>query len=498
MSEQRADMKEKNPWYKSWTVVIVGSALIAIIALVVVTVVQNMPLQQKYKYGVVLDAGSSHTTVFVYAWPAEKDNDTGRAEQKHSCTVKGPGISSYAAMPWKAGQVLRECMLEVEKNIPKKRHAQTPVYLGATAGMRLLNMRNSSASEEVFRAVSETLQTFPFSYQGARLLSGQEEGAFGWVTVNYLDDRLKQGLKTTGALDLGGASTQISFVSKTFDGTESPGNSVTFRLYGNDYNLYTHSFLCYGKDQALRMALAHQTQSGPPRIKDPCFHPGYAEMKDYSTLYDSPCVSDRKPQGAPASFHHSGLGNFQQCQDVVRTLFNFSQCKYSHCSFNGVYQPTVEGLFGAFSAYYYTMNFFNLTTTSFPLDTVKETIARFCATPWQEVKQQNPGTKLKYLVGYCFAGTYLITLLTDAYNFTSESYSNITFIHKIKGSDAGWTLGYMLNLTNMIPAESPAAPPLPYAGYVAIVTIIVVLLVVLLVLIVRGFGLSCSKRPRVV
>lgn len=71
-----------------------------------------------------------------------------------------------------------------------------------------------------------------------------------------------QGLQTTGALDLGGASTQISFVSDTFDGSESPLNSVAFRLYGNDYNLYTHSFLCYGKDQALKMVLAQQTQVG--------------------------------------------------------------------------------------------------------------------------------------------------------------------------------------------------------------------------------------------
>lgn len=71
---------------------------------------------------------------------------------------------------------------------------------------------------------------------------------------------LLQGLETTGALDLGGASTQISFVARNYDISESPSNSVAFRLYGNDYNLYTHSFLCYGKDQVLRMALAHQTQ----------------------------------------------------------------------------------------------------------------------------------------------------------------------------------------------------------------------------------------------
>ncbi|XP_061612976.1 ectonucleoside triphosphate diphosphohydrolase 1 isoform X1 [Phyllopteryx taeniolatus] len=497
MTAQR-DMKEKNPWHMSGMVALAVIGVIALVTLVAVMVIQNMPLAQKYKYGIVLDAGSSHTTVFIYEWPAEKDNNTGRAEQKHSCDVKGPGISSYVGTPWKAGQTLRECMRQAEDNIPEKRRAETPLYLGATAGMRLLHMKNSSASEEVFRAVSDTLQTFPFSYQGARILSGQEEGAYGWVTVNYLDNRLKQGLRTTGALDLGGASTQISFVPQALDGGGSPGNSVTFRLYGNDYNLYTHSFLCYGKDQALRMALAHHTQSGPMAIKDPCFHPGYAATKAYSDLYDSPCVSDRKPQGAPESFLHTGIGNFQQCQDVVRTLFNFSQCKYSRCSFNGVYQPPLQGHFGAFSAYYYTMSFFNLTDTSIPLDTVKETIARFCATPWQQVKQENPGTKLKYLVEYCFAGAYLITLLTDGYNFTAETYADIKFIHKIKGSDAGWTLGYMLNLTNMIPAEAPDTPPLPYSGYVTIVTVTVFLLLALLLLVGRTFRPSCFKRSLII
>lgn len=54
------------------------------------------------------------------------------------------------------------------------------------------SMENSSASDKVFQAVEDALKKSPFSYQGARLLSGSEEGAFGWVTVNYLDDRLKQ------------------------------------------------------------------------------------------------------------------------------------------------------------------------------------------------------------------------------------------------------------------------------------------------------------------
>ncbi|XP_068439942.1 ectonucleoside triphosphate diphosphohydrolase 1 isoform X1 [Clinocottus analis] len=491
-------MKEKNPWHRPVTIIISVIGVIAIVALVTVAVVQNMPLHQKYKYGIVLDAGSSHTSLYIYEWPAEKDNNTGRVEQTHSCTVDGPGISSYASAPLKAGESLRACMEEAEERVPRKRHHETPLYLGATAGMRLLNLENSVASDRVFQAVEEALQKSPFSYQGARLLLGQEEGAFGWVTVNYLDDRLKQGLETTGALDLGGASTQISFVSDDFDGSESPSNSVTFRLYGNDYNLYTHSFLCYGKDQALRISLAHQTQSGPTTVLDPCFHPGYMAKKVYSELYDSPCVSKLKPQGAPTTLNHTGTGNFQRCQEVVKQVFNFTHCKYSQCSFNGVFQPILQGPFGAFSAYYFVMDFLNLTDTSIPLETVKEKLKLYCATPWSQIVQQHPTAKPKYLAEYCFSGTYIITLLTEGYNFTSASYSDIKLIEKIKGSDAGWTLGYMLNLTNMIPAEAPDSPPLPYAGYVSIVTIIAVVLFILFLISLRPLWTRCSKKQQIV
>ncbi|KAA8581413.1 hypothetical protein FQN60_002994 [Etheostoma spectabile] len=504
MSAQR-EMKEKNPWHTPVTIIITVIGVIAIVALVTVAVLQNRPFPQKYKYGIVLDAGSSHTALYIYEWPAEKDNNTGRVEQTHSCKILVenalafcPGISSYASAPSKAGQSLTECMQEAVQRVPEKRRGETPLYLGATAGMRLLNMENSAASDSVFQSVKKALQMFPFSYQGARILSGQEEGAFGWVTVNYLDDRLKQGLETTGALDLGGASTQISFVSDNYNGSESPSNSVTFRLYGNDYNLYTHSFLCYGKDQALRMTLAHQSQAGPGTVLDPCFHPGYAEIKNYSVLYDSPCVSDRKPQGAPATFNHTGNGNFLECQKTIKNIFNFTDCKYSRCSFNGVFQPLLQGPFGAFSAYYFVMNFLNLTDTSIPLDDVKEKLKRYCATPWNQIRQRHPNIKLKYLAEYCFSGTYILTLLTEGYNFTSESYSDIKFIEKIKGSDAGWTLGYMLNLTNMIPAEAPDSPPLPHAGYVSIVTVIAVLIFILFILSLRPLWPSCSKQPQIV
>lgn len=41
--------------------------------------------------------------------------------------------------------------------------------------------------------------------------------------------------------------------------------------------------------------------------------------------------------------------------------------------------------------------------------------------------------KVKYLAAYCFSGAYILTLLTEGYNFTSLSYSSIRFIKKVGG-----------------------------------------------------------------
>ena len=61
---------------------------------------------------------------------------------------------------------------------------------------------------------------------------------------------------TFGALDLGGASTQITFVP------EDPklivaGDDETLSLYGETYKVYTHSYLCYGVNEAYRRHLAN-------------------------------------------------------------------------------------------------------------------------------------------------------------------------------------------------------------------------------------------------
>jgi len=47
-------------------------------------------------------------------------------------------LSSFVNNPSKAGSELRPCLVDAQRYVPRKDLSRTPVFLGATAGMRLL------------------------------------------------------------------------------------------------------------------------------------------------------------------------------------------------------------------------------------------------------------------------------------------------------------------------------------------------------------------------
>ncbi|KAH0615485.1 hypothetical protein JD844_004789 [Phrynosoma platyrhinos] len=330
-----------------------------------------------HQYGLVFDAGSSHTSLFVYQWPMDKENNTGVVSQTFTCNVNGSGISSYASNPPEAGASLRECLNE---------------------------------AMAVLEEVGKTIRQYPVSFQGARIITGEDEGAYGWITINYLLNSFTQysakdqdwihptSANILGALDLGGASTQISFVPAGH--IADPAEAIQFRLYG-------------------------------------------------------PCAKQPEVPMVRKNVTLVGTGNATLCRETVKKIFNFSHCSHNQsCSFNGVYQPKVNGKFLAFSAYYYTFSFLNLTETH-PLATVEAAIQAFCARKWDELKVSYPKQRTDRLRNYCASANYILTLLLDGYGFSNTTWENIAFRMQAANSDIGWTLGYMLNLTNMIPSEAP-------------------------------------------
>jgi len=55
--------------------------------------------------------------------------------------------------------------------------------------------------------------------------------------------------------------------------------------------------------------------------------------------------------------------------------------------------------------------------------------------------------------GLCFDAWYMWLLVTYAIGFKNEDLKRLTFANTFPTGKVGWTLGYMINQTNYIPAE---------------------------------------------
>ncbi|KAM7392090.1 hypothetical protein PAMP_022725 [Pampus punctatissimus] len=487
------------------TILVVVLLILAIVGILLVVVPAKwMEKAPENMYGIVLDAGSSHTSMYIYKWPADKQNNTGIVTQHSECHVKGGGISSYAGEHGGAARSLEACMNQAMRDIPKFRHHQTPLYLGATAGMRLLHIVNPIESQRVLKEVGNKLRSYPFHYQNATILSGQQEGAYGWVTVNYLLENfakygfvgrwLYPGRETIGALDLGGASTQITF--ETSEKVENKDNMMELELYGRIYKLYTQSFLCHGQDQFLRKLLAHliKTQGVKAQVSHPCYPQDFNTSIQLSKdVFDSPCTKNYRP--AKFDRHMSvsvvGTGDYQNCLDNVTKMFSVHNCSYSKCSFDGVFQPNVSGSFMAFSAFYFAHNYItrltNISITS--PSQMKRAIRLVCDMNISEMTQKTKVSE-KYMKNVCAVSNFIQILLTERYGFNKRSLPSISFQKKAGGASVGWALGYMLILSNMLPAESirlmKALPSGPWAG--------IIFLFILIFLIALGYLLISYRN----
>uniref|UniRef100_A0A6I8PGL6 nucleoside diphosphate phosphatase n=1 Tax=Ornithorhynchus anatinus TaxID=9258 RepID=A0A6I8PGL6_ORNAN len=153
-------------------------------------------------------------------------------------------------------ETVRELLEVAKESVPAGSWKRTPVVLKATAGLRLLPDHKARA---LLSEVREVLEKSPFLVpeDGVSIMDGSYEGILAWVTVNFLTGQLRgQNPQTVGTLDLGGASTQITFrprLQGTLDQTPSD-HLTSFEMFNSTYELYTHSYLGFGL-KAARLAI---------------------------------------------------------------------------------------------------------------------------------------------------------------------------------------------------------------------------------------------------
>eukprot|EP00891_Asterochloris_glomerata_P009175 jgi/Astpho2/9175/fgenesh1_pm.00137_%23_2_t len=198
------------------------------------------------KYAVVMDAGSTGSRVHVYKF---LENDGVLELQSDTFEQLKPGLSSYPDDPQKAAESLQPLLDKALATVPASLQATTPIMLGATAGLRLLP---EGKADKILDAVRKWLGQFAFNLDkksGVTILDGSAEGAFAWLTLNYLLGHLgKPESQTMAAIDLGGGSVQEAFALSDAQAKAAPDPLYVTSLSGGgrSYHVYVHSYLGYG------------------------------------------------------------------------------------------------------------------------------------------------------------------------------------------------------------------------------------------------------------
>jgi hypothetical protein len=390
-------------------------------------------------------------------------------QTKFSCEEK-PGISDYGTNASRAADRLQLCLRESVAEIPADRLSRAQIHLRATAGMRVLHADSPAQADAVLLACRNA---FANSGVGgavsALILPGELEGAYGWVTSNYLQGVLGFDASSTapsyGALDMGGASTQITF--RVAPSTPLPqGDDYRMRLFGLDETLYTHSYLCYGMNAATnRSAAAILAPAGAGKqtavaVSSPCLPAGYNR---------SVAVEDLRAMATELCTNGSGLTPSPVAAATLVGTSNASACAAQTAALAPQplgSQPLVPTTpVYAFSGFYYAVDYLcavrNFTGCSAYPDggwqisprSLRAAANTLCGEDLATLKAKSPKVKDSFLVNYCFSVTYIISVLS-AYQFPDDA-DNLAFVGQVKGRDVGWTLGFMLDYTT----SSSSAPP---------------------------------------
>uniref|UniRef100_A0A8K9V3N6 nucleoside diphosphate phosphatase n=1 Tax=Oncorhynchus mykiss TaxID=8022 RepID=A0A8K9V3N6_ONCMY len=165
-------------------------------------------------YGVMFDAGSTGTRIHVYTFIQKDPEELPVLDNEMFHSVK-PGLSAYADMPEIGGYTVRQLLKVAKKTVPQLDWKRTPLVLKATAGFRLLPPEKAHA---LLEQVQDVFDESPFFVpdDSVSIMDGTNEGILAWVTVNFLTGHLyAETRNTVGILDLGGGSTQITFLPKS-------------------------------------------------------------------------------------------------------------------------------------------------------------------------------------------------------------------------------------------------------------------------------------------
>lgn len=238
---------------------------------------------------------------------------------------------------------------------------------------------------------------YSFDIGNITTITGKMEGIYGWLDVNYLLGNLQENTPTTGVIDMGGASTQITFATQD---NSKPDDEVTLLINKTTpITIFTKSFLGLGQEFA-RFAMNLNSASTS------CYPSGYQmgqfEFNNCSAIYTG----------------------------VIKRIYRPEQ----------MIAPETNQHFIAIAGIYYNYNFLDALQTPDKTN-VENKIQTICNQPWEILKTQYPNENPEYLSSYCANSTYVYNLLYNTYQLQG---SQLTVAKDINQQEIDWTLGALL------------------------------------------------------
>jgi Golgi nucleoside diphosphatase len=456
---------------------------------------------------VVLDAGSSGTRIYVFRYKTaeyvkeDKDEEElarlPKIKTKKSWNSKvKPGISTYGDKPELVGEEhLKELVKFAEDVVGKDDVEETPIFLLATAGMRLLpKAQRDSVLENVCSYLQQQSKFhIPDCDLHIQVIPGETEGLYGWIAANYLlggfdkPESHEHGKEhhTYGFLDMGGASAQIAFAPNATEAEKHADDLKLLRMRtvggeAVEYGVFVTTWLKFGVNEARKRYVDNLLEASPGEheIPDPCLPKG---------LLIKPNGEEIEPGSSEASgkkVHLVGTGKFAECLHSTYPLLEKDKaCSDPPCLLNGIHTPAIDfdvNHFVGVSEFWHTTHEvfgFAHKDRAYDLESYQKQVAALCERRWvdieKDVAKEKWGHKVdeKKVEEVCFKASWLINMLHEGIGVPRvglekgahelDGHSNSTkdmienaedagfldpfqAVDKIDGTDVSWTLGKMV------------------------------------------------------
>ncbi|KAJ6258971.1 Guanosine-diphosphatase [Drechslerella dactyloides] len=476
---------------------------------------------KEWRYGCVLDAGSSGTRIYIYRWkdhltarekatPEELDSLPMISTKKKWTKKIRPGVSSFADNLDGVGPDHLEQLFEHARGIiPADLIPETPLFLLATAGVRLLPsyQRKALLKQVCNYAVQHTDFLLPDCSLHVQAITGETEGLYGWIAANYLIGSFDATQKhnhgknhhTYGFLDMGGASAQIAFVPNATETSKHADDLKLLRmrkLSGEsvEYKVFVTTWLGFGVHEARSRYIEKlmEASAGPNvlELPDPCLHSGLTATLDGKEVGSSSNAGKEVPAATEKSPYLVGTGKYDECQRQVHPLLSDDkvQCNSKACLLDGHHFPQADfdiNHFVGVSEYWHTTHdVFEIGhARAYDLATYSGRVRDYCSERWEVIKdklrEKELGKKVDVdkAMSICFRASWIMSVLHDGIGIprigldTAGAGHNATEdliggakekgfldpfqpVHNIHNVEVSWTLGkIVLYATSVVPPK---------------------------------------------